>query len=111
MKQSNKTLIFCLLSLVVGLALGALMYAQTMARANVIAGACTIVNQAVEKGMLQPEQVRPLGAAVGAELQRHYGSVASKMAVPQGSAEHASAQSMCSQFLVGVQEAAPAPAK
>lgn len=108
MKQGTKTLLFCLLSVVVGIAIGAYAYAQTMARANVIASACTIINQAVAKGMLQPEQVRALGAAVGGELQRHYGSVASKMAVPQGSAEHASAQSSCSQFLVGAQEAQPA---
>ena len=105
MKQGTKTFIFCLLAVVVGIGIGAYGYAQTMARANVIASACTIINQAVDKGMLQPEQVRPLGAAVGVELQRSYGSVASKMAVPQGSAENASPQSMCSQFLVGAQEA------
>lgn len=108
MRQSTKTLIFCLLSLVIGTAIGAYAYAQTMARANVIASACTIVNQAVEKGMLQPEQVRVLGTAVGSELHRYYGGVANKMAVPQGSAQHASPESMCSQFLVGVQAAQPA---
>ena len=54
--------------------------------------------------MLTPQQVRSLGVLSGSTLKRHYSSVASKLSIAPESVANASAQSVCSQFLVGVHQ-------
>lgn len=105
MKQGTKTLLWSLVSAAIGLTLGAFLYAQTVERANVVASACVAVTQAVDKGWVTREQVRDWGNATGQVLQRDYGWIAKKLRISDEAAQAASADSLCSQFLLGVHSA------
>lgn len=89
-------------ALMVGFAGGYFFYSSTMARYDAITAVCVPMNKAVELNMLTTEQVRHLGDAAGPVLRKSYDSVAGKLLIPEGSAENASKDSVCSQYLVGV---------
>lgn len=64
--------------LIVGGIVGALGYSKTAARYDAMTTALVMVNQAVEHGILKPEQVKELGELTGQTLKKDYASVASK---------------------------------
>ncbi len=67
--------------------------------------ACVMVNQAVEHGILKPEQVKELGELTGQTLKKDYASVASKFKFSEKQLGNASEGSIRSQFIVGVNAA------
>ncbi len=50
--------------------IGALGYSKTAARYDAMTTACVMVNQAVEHGILKPEQVKELGELTGQSLKK-----------------------------------------
>lgn len=97
-----KVLVVALITALLGFAGGYFFYANTMARYDAMSSVCVAMQEAVHKQMLAPEQVRALGVATGSTLKRQYSSVASKLSMSKESVQHASPDSVCSQFLVGV---------
>ncbi|WP_215901939.1 hypothetical protein [Acinetobacter seifertii] len=91
--------------LIVGGVVGALGYSKTAARYDAMTTACVMVNQAVENGILKPEQVKELGELTGQTLKKDYASVASKFKFSAKQLGNASEGSNCSQFIVGVNAA------
>ena len=59
-----------IIGLIIGGVIGALGYSKTAARYDAITTACVMVNQAVEHGILQPEQVKELGELTGQTLKK-----------------------------------------
>lgn len=97
------------LVLIIGLAIGSIAgyvaYSQLTARFVAVTTACTITNTAIENKLLTAEQVKELGRLTGQEMNKSYASVASKFALSKEQVAAASAESNCSQFLVGINEA------
>lgn len=54
--------------------------------------------------MLTTEQVRDLGDATGRTLKQNYSSVANKLNMPEKGINNASEESICSQYLAGVNQ-------
>jgi len=94
-----------IIGLIVGGVIGALGYSKTAARYDAMTTACVMVNQAVEYGILKPEQVKELGELTGQSLKKDYESVASKFKFSEKQLGNASEGSNCSQFIVGVNAA------
>lgn len=95
-----------IIGLIVGGVIGALGYSKTAARYDAMTTACVMVNQAVEHGILKPEQVKELGELTGQSLKKKdYESVASKFKFSEKQLGNASEGSNCSQFIVGVNAA------
>ncbi|MDX8252416.1 hypothetical protein [Acinetobacter pittii] len=94
-----------IIGLIIGGVLGALGYSKTAARYDAMTTACVMVNQAVEHGLLQPEQVKEFGELTGQSLKKDYESVASKFKFSEKQLGNASEGSHCSQFIVGVNAA------
>ena len=59
-----------IIGLIVGGVIGALGYSKTAARYDAMTTACVMVNQAVEHGILKPEQVKELGELTGQSLKK-----------------------------------------
>ncbi len=91
-----------IIGLIVGGVIGALGYSKTAARYDAMTTACVMVNQAVEHGILKPEQVKEFGELTGQSLKQNYDSVASKFKFSEKQLGNASEGSHCSQFIVGV---------
>lgn len=91
--------------LIVGGVVGAIGYSKTAARYDAMTTACVMVNQAVEHGILKPEQVKELGELTGQTLKKDYASVATKFKFSEKQLGNASKGSNCSQFIVGVNAA------
>ena len=100
-----RTALFGIIGLIIGGVIGALGYSKTAARYDAMTTACVMVNQAVEHGILQPEQVKELGELTGQTLKKDYESVASKFKFSEKQLGNASEGSNCSQFIVGVNAA------
>ena len=94
-----------IIGLIVGGVIGALGYSKTAARYDAMTTACVMVNQAVEHGILKPEQVKELGELTGQSLKQNYESVAAKFKFSEKQLGNASEGSHCSQFIVGVNAA------
>ena len=94
-----------IIGLIIGGVIGALGYSKTAARYDAMTTACVMVNQAVEHGILQPEQVKQLGELTGQTLKKDYESVASKFKFSEKQLDNASEGSNCSQFIVGINAA------
>ncbi|CAA0235063.1 putative exported protein [Acinetobacter baumannii] len=97
-----------ILSLIVGLIVGGLIgafgYSKTFAKYDAISTACVMVNEAVKNNLLAGDQVKTLGQLTGADLEKSYPTVASKFNFSPESLKNASKDSICSQFIVGVNE-------
>ena len=102
--RSMKIWLVALLTALLGFAGGYFFYANTVARYDVTSSVCTTMQEAVQSQMLTIAQVKELGSKAGSTLHRDYGSVASKLRIPDESARLASPESVCSQFLVGVNQ-------
>lgn len=96
--------ISAILGVVVGGIVGFLSYSQVFARYDAVVTSCVIVNQAVDSKLLTPEQVKELGVLTGKSLGADYKSVANKLSLSNGQVANASKDSVCSQFLVGVNQ-------
>lgn len=99
-----KVFLIALITALIGFAGGYFFYANTVARYDAMSSVCVAMQEAVRNQMLTTEQVRALGMATGVTLHREYSSVASKLTIPKEGVEHASSESVCSQFLVGVHQ-------
>lgn len=99
-----KVALLALVTCLLGFIGGFFFYGNTMARADVVSGMCVAMQEAVRYQILKPEEVRQLGMMTGTELKRNYASVASKLSISNESAQAASPDSVCSQFLVGVHQ-------
>ena len=99
-----KVFLIALIAALIGVAGGYFFYANTVARFDAMSSVCVTMQEAVRKNLLTTEQVKELGAASGTILKRDYASVAKKLDIPAQSAGSASPDSVCSQFLVGVQQ-------
>ena len=87
-----------IIGLIVGGVIGALGYSKTAARYDAMTTACVMVNQAVEHGILKPEQVKELGELTGQSLKKDYESVASKFKFSEKQLGNASEGSNCSSY-------------
>jgi len=106
MKMNKKYLILTIvLSGIVGGIIGFVIYSQLFARYDAVVTSCVITNQAVENNMLTAEQVKQLGYLTGKSLNTSHSSVASKLKLSDAQISNASKDSVCSQFLVGVNQA------
>ena len=103
--NTTKVFVIALLTALIGFAGGYFFYANTVARYDTMSGVCVAMQEAVRSQMLTIDQVRDLGAVTGSTLKRNYSGVADKLRIPAESATQASPDSVCSQFLVGVQHA------
>ena len=99
-----RVFVIALLTAVMGFAGGYFFYANTVARYDTMSGVCVAMQEAVRHNMLSTEQVRDLGVVTGSTLKRNYSGVAKKLSIPAEGAANASPDSVCSQFLVGVQQ-------
>lgn len=100
----GKVFLVALLTALLGFGGGYLFYANTVARYDATSSVCVAMQEAVRSGMLTPQEVRSLGVLTGSTLKRQYQAVASKLSIAKESVHNASAESMCSQFLVGVHQ-------
>lgn len=102
--NGSKVFVIALLTALIGFAGGYFFYANTVARYDTMSSVCVAMQEAVRNKMLTPEQVKDLGVVTGNTLKRNYGGVAQKLRIPAQGVGNASPDSICSQFLVGVQQ-------
>ena len=98
----GKVFLVALITALLGFVGGYLFYANTMARYDAMSSVCVAMQEAVRHQMLTPQEVRSLGIVTGSTLKRQYSAVADKLSIAKESAQNASPDSVCSQFLVGV---------
>ena len=94
-----------LIGLVIGSFIGFFSYSQIFARYDAVVASCVTVNQAVDSKLLTIEQVKQLGVLTGNSLRADHQTVASKFNLSNKQIISASKDSVCSQFLVGVNQA------
>ena len=97
-----KVVLIALLTALLGFAGGFVFYSHTMARADAVTSVCVAMQEAVRYQIMSTEEVRQLGMMTGTALKRNYSSVAGKFSMSDHSAQAASPDSVCSQFLVGI---------
>ena len=101
----GRVFFIALITALLGFGGGYFFYANTVARYDTMSSVCVAMQEAVKSNMLTTEQVRTLGMATGSTLKRSYTSVVDKLSIPKESMANASEHSVCSQFLVGVNQA------
>lgn len=102
--RKGQVFVIAILTAILGFGGGYFFYANTVARYDAISSVCVAMQQAVDNQMLTTTQVHTLGMLTGSALKRQYSAVADKLSIPPEGARNASAQSICSQFLVGVHQ-------
>ena len=97
-----KTILWVVISLIIGAIIGYMINTQTGARYNAINATCSTLNVAVENKMLTPEQVRELGRLT----RQHLGDsgTARMFQINEEQIQAASPNSNCSQYMVGMSE-------
>lgn len=103
--NKGKVSVIALITALIGFGGGYFFYANTVARYDAMSSVCVAMQEAVNNKMLSPQQVRDLGVVTGSTLKRQYSAVAKKLSVTPEGMRNASPDSMCSQFLMGVNAA------
>lgn len=93
-----------LISVVIGGLVGFFSYSQVFARYDAVVTSCVMMNQAVDHQLLTTEQVKQLGVLTGKSLKLSHGTVLNKLSLSDSQVANASEGSVCSQFLVGVNQ-------
>ncbi|GAL58045.1 hypothetical protein EV102420_09_00770 [Pseudescherichia vulneris NBRC 102420] len=98
----KKSVLWGVIALIVGGVIGYAINSMTIAKYNTINATCTVLNVAVDNGMLKPEQVVTLGKLTKEKLGDAQSAKAFRLDNKQIKA--ASGSSNCSQFMVGMSQ-------
>jgi hypothetical protein len=98
----KKSVLWSVIALILGGVIGYGINSMTIAKYNTINATCTVLNVAVDNGMLRPEQIVTLGKLTKEKLGDTQSAKVFRLDDEQIKA--ASESSHCSQFMVGMNQ-------